>query len=205
MPTVVVFLGCLPLYPALALLAARAAFALAEGGIPRFHKWDSRLALGVFAVIGFAIGDDFKLASYDQSIAYFRALDEASDRVVDPGDEPDILLRRLDELGTEPSAIVNTHGHLDHIGAVPELRRHFDIPFAIHPKDRMFLDNVNEHARMFGLDKKGVIEPGAYADLLIVEGNPLDDIKVMMDPENNLKLIIKDGKIYKNTVSEKQR
>ncbi|MGD2123114.1 MAG: M14 family metallopeptidase [Gemmatimonadota bacterium] len=33
------------------------------------------------SVIGFAIGDDFKLASYDQSIAYFRALDEASDRV----------------------------------------------------------------------------------------------------------------------------
>ncbi len=33
------------------------------------------------SVIGFAIGEDFKLASYDQSIAYFRALDEASDRV----------------------------------------------------------------------------------------------------------------------------
>ncbi len=33
------------------------------------------------SVIGFAIGDDFQLASYEQSIAYFRALDEASDRV----------------------------------------------------------------------------------------------------------------------------
>jgi len=46
----------LPLYPALALLAARAAFALAEGGIPRFRKWDSRLALGAFAGIALAIG-----------------------------------------------------------------------------------------------------------------------------------------------------
>jgi 4-amino-4-deoxy-L-arabinose transferase-like glycosyltransferase len=46
----------LPLYPALGLLAARAAFALAEGGIPRFRKWDSRLALGAFAVIALAIG-----------------------------------------------------------------------------------------------------------------------------------------------------
>jgi 4-amino-4-deoxy-L-arabinose transferase-like glycosyltransferase len=46
----------LPLYPALALLAARAAFALAEGGIPRFRKWDSRLALGAFAAIALAIG-----------------------------------------------------------------------------------------------------------------------------------------------------
>jgi len=33
------------------------------------------------SVIGFAIGDDFQLASYEQSMAYFRALDEASDRV----------------------------------------------------------------------------------------------------------------------------
>jgi len=46
----------LPLYPALSLLAARAAFALAEGGIPRFRSWDSRLALGAFAGIALAIG-----------------------------------------------------------------------------------------------------------------------------------------------------
>jgi imidazolonepropionase-like amidohydrolase len=49
----------------------------------------------------------------------------------------------------------------------------------------------------------GVIKPGAYADLLIVEGNPLEDIKVMMDPEKNLKLIMKDGKIYKNILPER--
>ena len=49
----------------------------------------------------------------------------------------------------------------------------------------------------------GVIKKGAYADLLIVEGNPLDDIKVMMDPKNNLKLIMKNGKVYKNTLPEK--
>ena len=46
----------------------------------------------------------------------------------------------------------------------------------------------------------GVIKPGAYADLLIVEGNPLDDIRVMMDPKNNLKLIMKDGKVSENTL-----
>jgi 4-amino-4-deoxy-L-arabinose transferase-like glycosyltransferase len=46
----------LPLYPALALLAARAAFAVAEGGIPRFFKWDSRLALGAFAGVALVIG-----------------------------------------------------------------------------------------------------------------------------------------------------
>ena len=46
----------------------------------------------------------------------------------------------------------------------------------------------------------GVIAPGAYADLLVVEGDFLRDIKVMTDPQNNLKLIMKDGTIYKNSL-----
>ena len=50
--------------------------------------------------------------------------------------------------------------------------------------------------------KLGVIEPGAFADLLIMEGNPLEDISVMMEPETNLRLIMKDGVIYKNTLPE---
>jgi imidazolonepropionase-like amidohydrolase len=44
----------------------------------------------------------------------------------------------------------------------------------------------------------GVIAPGAYADLLVVEGDPLRDVTVMTDPKKNLKLIMKDGVIYKN-------
>ena len=45
----------------------------------------------------------------------------------------------------------------------------------------------------------GVIQVGAYADLLVVAGNPLEDIKVLEDYENNIQLIMKDGVIYKNT------
>jgi imidazolonepropionase-like amidohydrolase len=46
----------------------------------------------------------------------------------------------------------------------------------------------------------GVIQEGAYADLLVIDGNPLEDISIMTDPENNFKIIMKDGKIYKNTL-----
>ncbi len=46
--------------------------------------------------------------------------------------------------------------------------------------------------------KLGTIAPGAYADLLVVEGDPLADLHVLADPEKNLKLIMKDGVIYKN-------
>jgi imidazolonepropionase-like amidohydrolase len=44
----------------------------------------------------------------------------------------------------------------------------------------------------------GTISPRAYPDLLVVEGDPLSDVKVMTDPQKNLKLIMKDGVIYKN-------
>lgn len=46
----------------------------------------------------------------------------------------------------------------------------------------------------------GVIQPGAYADLLIVNGDPLTDVRVLEDYENNIRLIMKDGKIYKNSL-----
>jgi len=44
----------------------------------------------------------------------------------------------------------------------------------------------------------GVVAPGALADLLVIDGNPLDDIRVMTTPEQTLKLIMKQGTIYKN-------
>lgn len=48
--------------------------------------------------------------------------------------------------------------------------------------------------------KLGVVEEGALADLLLVDGNPLENLKLLENPDKNLKLIIKDGKIYKNTL-----
>lgn len=49
--------------------------------------------------------------------------------------------------------------------------------------------------------KIGVVEEGAYADLLLVNGNPLEDIKLVTDPDRNFLVIMKDGKIYKDIAS----
>ncbi len=60
--------------------------------------------------------------------------------------------------------------------------------------------------------KLGVIEEGAYADILIVEGNPLEDLSAIgadkgwfdaaprSEDVTNIKFIMKDGKVYKNTL-----
>lgn len=46
--------------------------------------------------------------------------------------------------------------------------------------------------------KLGVIEKGALADLLLVDGNPLEDLSLVSDPEKKFLVIIKSGKVYKN-------
>jgi imidazolonepropionase-like amidohydrolase len=48
--------------------------------------------------------------------------------------------------------------------------------------------------------KLGVVEEGALADLLLVDGNPIESIKLVADPEKNFLVIVKDGKIYKNLI-----
>jgi imidazolonepropionase-like amidohydrolase len=45
----------------------------------------------------------------------------------------------------------------------------------------------------------GVIEEGAYADIILVEGNPLEEITIMKD-KSKIGLVMKDGTIYKNTL-----
>jgi imidazolonepropionase-like amidohydrolase len=47
----------------------------------------------------------------------------------------------------------------------------------------------------------GLVEEGALADLLLVDGNPLADIQLITNPAKNFLVIMKDGKIYKNTLS----
>ena len=48
--------------------------------------------------------------------------------------------------------------------------------------------------------KLGRIEAGAYADLLVVDGDPLQDISLIADPERTLVLVMKDGRVHRNTL-----
>jgi imidazolonepropionase-like amidohydrolase len=50
--------------------------------------------------------------------------------------------------------------------------------------------------------KLGVVEEGALADLLLVDGNPLDNINLIADPDRNFVIIMKDGVVYKNTLAK---
>lgn len=56
-----------------------------------------------------------------------------------------------------------------------------------------------EIVRMEG--KLGIIEPGAIADVLVVDGNPLKNLELLQNQGRDLSLIMKDGRIYKNRLS----
>lgn len=50
--------------------------------------------------------------------------------------------------------------------------------------------------------KLGVIEKGAFADLLLVDGNPLENLALVADRAKNFLVIMKDGRIYKNLLRD---
>lgn len=51
--------------------------------------------------------------------------------------------------------------------------------------------------------KLGVVEEGALADLLLVDGDPITNIRLVEDPETNFVVIMKDGRIYKNILPDR--
>lgn len=52
--------------------------------------------------------------------------------IIDPGEEGERIIREIEKGGLTPSAILLTHAHFDHIGAVDEVRDYFNVPVYIH-------------------------------------------------------------------------
>jgi imidazolonepropionase-like amidohydrolase len=50
--------------------------------------------------------------------------------------------------------------------------------------------------------KLGLVEEGALADLLLVDGNPVENIALIEDPAKNLVVIMKDGRVFKNLLAK---
>ena len=46
----------------------------------------------------------------------------------------------------------------------------------------------------------GVIQPGAYAELIVIDGNPLENIEILNEYKDRFKLIMKDGDVWKNSL-----
>src|SRR4029077_14540445 len=69
--------------------------------------------------------------------------------VIDPGDEPERILRFLDNLKVKPSQIIATHTHFDHVLGVDTIRTTLKIPFLIHHDDLSMLESMQSRVRQF--------------------------------------------------------
>jgi glyoxylase-like metal-dependent hydrolase (beta-lactamase superfamily II) len=80
--------------------------------------------------------------------------------VVDPGDDPEVILERLEKHGLTAKQIVCTHTHIDHVGAICELQEKAETPASIHKADLFLFEKLDEQARWIGLPmpKRGVID-----------------------------------------------
>jgi len=83
-----------------------------------------------------------------QANCYF--LIEENDLIlIDPGDDASFILEELQRQRLNLKAILATHGHFDHIGAVGEIQQSFNVPFYINEKDLFLVKRLNETAKYF--------------------------------------------------------
>jgi glyoxylase-like metal-dependent hydrolase (beta-lactamase superfamily II) len=87
--------------------------------------------------------------------------------LVDPGDDARAVVAAIKRLQLKIVAIVNTHAHFDHVGALNELREFTGAPFMVHEAEAPVLESAKTSAAMFGLS----IQSPKPADRLLREGD----------------------------------
>jgi glyoxylase-like metal-dependent hydrolase (beta-lactamase superfamily II) len=91
--------------------------------------------------------------------------------LVDPGDEPERLIEAIDELAVTIDAILITHTHFDHVGAVAALARHTGAPVYCPALERHVLADINTYMRITGFgpfescDADEVLSGGEHLEL----------------------------------------
>jgi len=84
--------------------------------------------------------------------------------VVDPGDEVERIKSRLEHHGLSLVAIVNTHGHFDHVGGNLQLVQATRAPLWIHKADAPMLEKVAQVAAMYGLPGENSPRPDRFLE-----------------------------------------
>lgn len=97
---------------------------------------------------------------FQQNCTLLRCPDTGATAIVDPGGEPERIIAALREMDSDPVMILLTHGHLDHVGAAPDLAEHLGLPIVgPHADDAFWLDALPQQSQMFGLPPHRAFRP----------------------------------------------
>lgn len=91
--------------------------------------------------------------------------------VFDPGDEADRIIAAASRLELKITQIIATHAHIDHIGAVQDIKQKLGVPFKLHKNEEILVKAYDQQCRMFGI--RFGAEPGI--DTFIEEG---DEVRI---------------------------
>lgn len=80
--------------------------------------------------------------------------------------------------------------------------REFELRAQVQPAADILRSATLVGAKLVRMEGEiGVIAPGAFADLLVIDGNPLADISVLTRPDEHLRLVMKAGRVYRDRMS----
>ncbi|KAF7293055.1 Amidohydro-rel domain-containing protein [Mycena indigotica] len=79
----------------------------------------------------------------------------------------------------------------------------FSVRAGVLPSDVVLKHATTNPAKMLGKSSLiGTIAPGAYADLLVLDANPLEDVTILDWPENHLLAVMKGGRVYRSSIAD---
>ncbi len=114
----------------------------------------------------------------------YLVVDDATNHavLVDPGDEPEVLIEMVKKSKAKLDAIWLTHAHLDHIGGIAGVRRKWRVPIYLHTADLPLYVRAEQQAAMYGVPFQQPEEPHYF----IADGDTLRvgsvDFTVMHTP-----------------------
>ncbi|QEK12655.1 MBL fold metallo-hydrolase [Crassaminicella thermophila] len=120
-----------------------------------------RLIIGMLETNGYVIYDENTLEAF----------------IIDPGDEPKTFIDYIDRNNLKPIGIILTHYHYDHIGAVLELKKKYNIPTYIHKKDAEGLKDPYKNHSISNFRKAISI----ISDRIVVDGDVIKAGEIVLE------------------------
>ncbi|MGD8208053.1 MAG: MBL fold metallo-hydrolase [Thiohalocapsa sp.] len=105
------------------------------------------------------------VTTFQQNCTLLICPDTNDAAIVDPGGDLERIVAEIEACGVRTVRILLTHGHLDHVGAAPELAARFGVPIlGPQREDAFWLDALPQQAQMFGFPPHEAFRPDRWLE-----------------------------------------